>query len=176
MRSSSCRTGFRARRSKAVQVLVEEVRKRSRIGWDVMIRWPTASGAGHRGRPGPLARLVPERVPGSSFRPSLPARRQEGFRIQTVDGGATPRRSWRSSATTPAASSSASAGCCASCAWRRASVACRTGSTWRRRPSTRSAGISSAIVPRPTRTTPGTWRSGSAISASWPSSAPTPSS
>ena len=45
-----------------------------------------------------------------------------------------------------------------------------------RPPTSRSAGISSAIGPRPTPTTAGTSPSGSATSATSPSSAPTPSS
>ena len=58
------------------------------------------------------------------------ARRQGSRRLPHPDRRweAMPRRSWRSSATTPAASSSASAGCCASCAWRRGTSRCRRGS------------------------------------------------
>ena len=46
--------GLSGPESKAVQVLVEEVRRRSRIGWDTMLRWPSGERARRRGRPGPL--------------------------------------------------------------------------------------------------------------------------
>jgi hypothetical protein len=71
--------------SKAVQVLVDEVRKRTRIGWDVLIRWPTdvvpviAVGPAHllRSDAHPFRQHIPtqEAVAG-----------KEGFRIRAVEG------------------------------------------------------------------------------------------
>src|SRR5262249_18506161 len=34
--------GLAGPENQAVRVLVDEVRKRSRVGWDVVIRWPSA--------------------------------------------------------------------------------------------------------------------------------------
>ena len=54
--------GLSSTESKAVQVLVEEVRKRSSIGWDTIIRWPTRSVPVIAVGPATVARLVSERV------------------------------------------------------------------------------------------------------------------
>ena len=78
--------GLSSTESKAVRVLVEEVRRRvaHRLGHDDSLA--DGEGAGHRGRSGPLARLVSE----SQYRElvhSQPAgKEQDGFRIQTVAG------------------------------------------------------------------------------------------
>jgi hypothetical protein len=76
--------GLSSTESKAVQVLVEEVRKRSRIGWDTIIRWPTRSV--------PVIAVGPARLLDSfpkEYRQrvaSQPAgKEQDGFRIQTVN-------------------------------------------------------------------------------------------
>ncbi|MFI5459735.1 MAG: hypothetical protein ACHRXM_30285 [Isosphaerales bacterium] len=79
--------GLSGPENKAVRLLVEEVRKRSRIGWDVMIRWP--AGAVPIIAVGP-ARLL-DSFPGELRQhvPSLAAgKEKEGFRIQTEGGGA----------------------------------------------------------------------------------------
>ena len=77
--------GLSSTEAKAVRVLVEEVRRRSRIGWDTMIRWPT-------GRV-PVIAVGPARLLDSfpkEYRElvgSQPAgKEQDGFRIQTVNG------------------------------------------------------------------------------------------
>jgi hypothetical protein len=76
--------GLSSTESKAVQVLVEEVRNRSRIGWDTIIRWPTRSV--------PVIAVGPARLLDSfpkEYRQrvaSQPAgKEQDGFRIQTVN-------------------------------------------------------------------------------------------
>jgi len=79
--------GLSGPENKAVRLLVEEVRKRSRIGWDVMIRWPADAV--------PVIAVSPARLlssfPGElrEHVPSLAAgKEKEGFRIQTSGGGA----------------------------------------------------------------------------------------
>ena len=76
--------GLSSTESKAVHVLVDEVRKRSRIGWDTIIRWPTRSV--------PVIAVGPARLLDSfpnEYRQrvsSQPAgKEQDGFRIQTVN-------------------------------------------------------------------------------------------
>jgi len=79
--------GLSGPENKAVRLLVEEVRKRSRIGWDVMLRWP--AGAVPVIAVGP-ARLL-DAFPGELRQhvPSVAAgKEKEGFRIQTERGGA----------------------------------------------------------------------------------------
>jgi hypothetical protein len=78
--------GLSGPESKAVNLLVEEVKARSRIGWDVSIRWPT-SGV-------PVIAVVPARLIDSvesRYRPLLApealAKAKEGYRIRTVDTG-----------------------------------------------------------------------------------------
>ena len=136
--------------------------------------------ARHRGRPGAArSETLPSQIAAARSRRSpRPARLKRASGIQTVDGEPRPRlrsvlvagndargvlfgvgRLLRELRMTPGHGRAA-----------------RRSSSWRRRRSTRSAAISSAIGPRPTPTTPGTCRSGSATSATWPSSAPTPSS
>ena len=77
--------GLSTTESKAVQVLVDEVRRRSRIGWDTMIRWPTRSV--------PVIAVGPARLLDSfpkeylELVSSQPAgKEQDGFLIQTVNG------------------------------------------------------------------------------------------
>jgi hypothetical protein len=73
--------------NKAVQFLVEEVRARAGMNWDVMIRWPTESV--------PILAIGPARLLRSDhslvrqhIRDDPPAGAgKEGFRIRTVDGG-----------------------------------------------------------------------------------------
>ena len=130
----------------------------------------------HRGRPGPLARLVTEASIANSFRPNPPARNRKAFAFRP-SWAPTPRPSWRSSATMPGASCSASAGCCASCDWQPGHVTL---------PEQPQPGVGAQVsAPRASAWLSsqdqlvrclGPARSGIAISASWPSSAPTPSS
>ena len=174
MRSSSCPTVFRARSRKPYRFWSTRC-----AGARALAGTPSFAGRSRACPSSPSARPAcstrSRKSTGNSFRHSLPARNKMGSgsrpSIATM-----PRRSCPSWAMTPAGCFLASGGCCASCAWRRAMSHCRTGSIWRRRRSTRFEVTSLAIVPRPTLTMPGTWRSGTAISASWPSSAPTPSS
>src|SRR5262249_9001310 len=72
--------------NQAVQFLVEEVRARAGVGWDVTIRWPSgavpvvAIGPAHllRSDTSPVRQLIPS---------SQPAREaKEGFQIRTADG------------------------------------------------------------------------------------------
>jgi hypothetical protein len=70
--------------SKAVQLLVEEVKARSRIGWDVSIRWPTSAV--------PVIAITPARLISSfasAYRPLFGTQpvgeTKEGFRINTAD-------------------------------------------------------------------------------------------
>ena len=82
--------GLSGPENKAVRLLVEEVRKRSRIGWDVMIRWP--SGAV------PVIAVGPARLLDSFPRelrehvPLLRCRQAEG-RLPHPDQTAAARRS-----------------------------------------------------------------------------------
>jgi hypothetical protein len=75
--------GLSGPESKAVQLLVEEVRKRTRIGWDISLRWPTSAV--------PVIVVAPARLldaVASRDRRNLalqPAgNEKEGFRIQTA--------------------------------------------------------------------------------------------
>jgi hypothetical protein len=76
--------GLSGPESKAVSLLVEEVKARSRIGWDVSIRWPTGEV--------PVIAVSPARLVGSfesRYRPHLApeaaAEGKESYRIRTVD-------------------------------------------------------------------------------------------
>src|SRR5262249_29873274 len=71
--------------SRPVQVMVDEVRKRTCIGWDVLIRWPSEVV--------PVIAVGPAHLLRSDahpFRQHIPTQEavigKEGFRIQTVDG------------------------------------------------------------------------------------------
>jgi hypothetical protein len=77
--------GLSATESKAVQVLIEELRKRSHISLHSMIRWPTAQV--------PVIVVSPTRLVDSlpkQYRELVPAhsagKDTEGFRIQTIVG------------------------------------------------------------------------------------------
>jgi len=77
--------GLAGPESKAVRLLVEEVRARTRINWEVKIRWPSAVV--------PVIAIGPTRMldsfagPYKQFIPSQPAGvGKEGFRIRTVQG------------------------------------------------------------------------------------------
>jgi hypothetical protein len=74
--------GLSASDAKAVQLLVEEVRARTRIGWDISLRWPVAAI--------PVIAVTPSRLIGAFAEPyralvsSLPVgNAPEGFRIHT---------------------------------------------------------------------------------------------
>jgi hypothetical protein len=70
---------------KAVQLLVDEVRRRSHIGWHPMIRWPADKVPVIAVSPARLVDALPARY--RHVVPSQPAgNEKEGFRIQTVDG------------------------------------------------------------------------------------------
>ncbi|MGO9465681.1 MAG: hypothetical protein ACLQVF_16190 [Isosphaeraceae bacterium] len=78
--------GLAGPEAKAVNLLVEEVKARSRIGWDVSIRWP--SGAV------PVIAVSPARLLGSfesqhrpQFTAEAAAAGKESYRIRTVDTG-----------------------------------------------------------------------------------------
>ncbi len=78
--------GLRGTESKAVNLLVEEVKARARIDWDVSIRWP--SGAV------PVIAVSPARLIGSFasrhqsfFAAENATDRKESYRIRTVDAG-----------------------------------------------------------------------------------------
>ena len=71
---------------KAVRMLVDEVRKRSGIGWDVLIRWPTGR-AGHRGGSARLAETIPGPY-GQQVRALATGKDKEGFRIETLESDA----------------------------------------------------------------------------------------
>jgi hypothetical protein len=78
--------GLGTAESKAVQLLVDEVRRRSNIGWDVMLRWPADDKV-------PVIAVGPARLIDSfpdqyqQLVPLQPASKEkEGFRIQTVGG------------------------------------------------------------------------------------------
>ena len=76
--------GLSSVESKAVQVLVDEVRKRSRIGWEPMIRWPTASVPVIAVGPARLLNSFPKEY--QELVSSQPAGKEpDGFRIQTVN-------------------------------------------------------------------------------------------
>jgi len=84
--------GLATAESKAVQLLVDEVRRRSHIGWDVMLRWPTDDRV-------PVVAVGPARLFDSfpaQYRQLVPSqsagKEKEGFRIQTAlgDGGRAP--------------------------------------------------------------------------------------
>ncbi len=76
--------GLSSTESKAVQVLVDEVRRRSRIGWDTKLRWPIASVPVIAVGPGRLLDSFPKEY--RELVSSQPAgKEQEGFRIQTVN-------------------------------------------------------------------------------------------
>jgi hypothetical protein len=79
--------GLSGPENKAVRLLAEEVRKRSRIRWDVMIRWPADAVPVIAVSPARLLASFPgelrERVP-----TVVAGKEKEGFRIQTVSGGA----------------------------------------------------------------------------------------
>ncbi len=69
---------------KAVRLLVEEVRKRSQIAWDVLIRWPQEVAPVIVVSPARLAETVP-----GPFRQQVLAlatgKEPEGFRIETLE-------------------------------------------------------------------------------------------
>jgi hypothetical protein len=78
--------GLSGPESKAANLLVEEVKARSRIGWDVSIRWPSGSV--------PVIAVVPARLLDSfesRYRrllgPEAPAKGKEAYRIHTVGTG-----------------------------------------------------------------------------------------
>jgi hypothetical protein len=76
--------GLSSTELKAVQVLVEEVRKRSRINWETMIRWPTASVAVIAVGPARLLDSFPKEY--RELVSSQPdSHDRDGFRIQTVN-------------------------------------------------------------------------------------------
>ena len=77
--------GLSGPENKAVRLLVEEVRKRSRVGWDVMIRWPAAAVPVIAISPARLINTFPNELRENV--PSLAAgKEKEGFRIQTNGG------------------------------------------------------------------------------------------
>src|SRR5271156_5544829 len=82
--------GLSSVESKAVHVLVDEVRKRSRIGWNTMIRWPTGNVPVVAVGPARLLDTFPKQYREQVT--STPAGKEhDGFRIQTVNGAdATP--------------------------------------------------------------------------------------
>jgi hypothetical protein len=77
--------GLSGPENQAVRLLVEEVRKRTRIAWDVMIRWPSSAV--------PVIAIGPARLldsfPGElrqHFASLAAGKEKEGFRIRTDDG------------------------------------------------------------------------------------------
>ena len=81
--------GLSSPENKATRLLIEEVRKRSHIGWDVSLRWPTQNV--------PVIAVGPARLIESfprELREELPSltigKEKEGFRIQTAAVGTTP--------------------------------------------------------------------------------------
>jgi len=79
--------GLTGPENKAVRLLVEEVRKRSRIGWEIMIRWPASAVPVIAVGPARLLDSFPSEL--RQHVPSLAAgKEKEGFRIQTEAGGA----------------------------------------------------------------------------------------
>jgi hypothetical protein len=78
--------GLASTESKAVQLLVDEVRRRSHIGWNVMLRWPADDGV-------PVIAVAPARLMTAlpaKYRQRGPSQaggnEKEGFRIETVVG------------------------------------------------------------------------------------------
>ena len=78
--------GLSGPENKAVRLLVEEVQKRSRIEWNVLIRWPTGVV--------PVVVIGPVRLLESfpthlrqHIQPMAVGKEHEGFRIRTVDDG-----------------------------------------------------------------------------------------
>jgi hypothetical protein len=76
--------GLSGPESKAVNLLAEDVKARSRIGWDVSIRWPAGAV--------PVIAVIPARLIESfdgRYRRLLdaeqPSKEKEGYRIRTVD-------------------------------------------------------------------------------------------
>jgi hypothetical protein len=77
--------GLSTTESKAVHVLVDEVRRQSRIAWDTKLRWPTASVPVIAVGPARLLDSFPKEY--GELVSSQPAgKEQDGFRIQTVNG------------------------------------------------------------------------------------------
>ena len=78
--------GLSGPESKAARLLVEEVRNRSRLEWDVSLRWPTRDVPVIALGPARLFNTFPrelrDRIPGLS-----PGKEKEGFRIETNAGG-----------------------------------------------------------------------------------------
>ena len=70
---------------KAVQLLVDEVRRRSHIGWHSMIRWPADKVPVIAVSPARLIDSLPAQYR-QLVRSQLPGREKEGFRIETVGG------------------------------------------------------------------------------------------
>ncbi len=78
--------GLSGPEAKAVSLLVEEVKTRSRIGWDVSIRWPAAAV--------PVIAVSPNRLIGAFesryrplFTPEEAAKGKEAYRIRTIGAG-----------------------------------------------------------------------------------------
>src|SRR5262249_12435842 len=78
--------GLATPESKAVQLLVDDVRRRSHIGWNVMLRWPADDTV-------PVIAVGPARLAATFPRqyhqlvpPKTADQDNEGFRIQTIDG------------------------------------------------------------------------------------------
>ncbi len=78
--------GLSGPESKAVNLLAEEVKARSRIGWDVSIRWPSAAV--------PVIAILPARLIDSfegqhrrRLESEAPPKGKESYRIRTVDAG-----------------------------------------------------------------------------------------
>ena len=127
--------GLSPTESKAVQVLVEEVRRQSRIGWEPMIRWPTSSA--------PVIAVGPARLIESFPKPyrelfSLPTRRQGTGRLSHPDRRWCGRRAHGRGSRRQRCAGRAlrrRAAACASFACRQVTSPCRRASTWRLRPS-----------------------------------------
>ena len=83
--------GLSGPEEKAVHVLVEEVRARSGIAWDVMLRWP--SGAVPVVAVGPARLLREETSPMRKHIPPRPAAgdAREGYWLRTIDDARGPR-------------------------------------------------------------------------------------
>ncbi len=82
--------GLNGPENKAVRMLVEEVRKRSRIGWDVIIRWPNEELPVIVIGPARLLESFPGRVR-PQVQPLAAGIQREGFRVRTVgDSGEVP--------------------------------------------------------------------------------------
>jgi hypothetical protein len=79
--------GLSGPENQAVRLLVEEVRKRSRIGWDVMIRWPSGGLPVIAVGPARLVDAFPAQLR-QQFAALATGKEKEGFRIQTAGGGA----------------------------------------------------------------------------------------